>query len=360
MRYLDATGRKAAKMELADLKKRIQTHLSDGLVTIVGSGLSAAEGIPDMKSLADHLVAVISLSAKHPSQPLWKTISKALCAGNNLENTLLEHPPDAHLERLIVETTAGFIGAAEATIFEQVFSGSRTLRFALLLDHILKPATGLPVITTNYDRLIELAAESSGLGVDSLFTGLRAGKLDPDKSRLGQCRAVVERRVSGRRRPILQYAPHIRILKPHGSLDWYRGAHGPVACSFHLSLPRMIITPGLNKYRSGYDPPFDAHRDRANREIDNASRYLIIGYGFNDEHLQTHLEPRLHEGKHALLVTRSLSPKAASLIPKAPNLVAISQSATKGTLATTAAGAFEFPDSEMWDVANLVQEVLTP
>lgn len=347
-------------MELAVLKKRIQTHLSDGLVTIVGSGLSVAEGIPGMPALAAHLLSVVTPRVEASSQTLWTTISNELSAGKDLESTLLAHPPDSHLETLIVGTTAEFLGAAEAAIFEQVFSGSRTLRFARLLLHLLKSSSGLPVITTNYDRLIELAAESSGLGVDTLFTGHRAGRLDPDKSRFSQCRGIVERKVNGRKKATLDYAPHIRVLKPHGSFDWYHGTNGPIACAFTLAHPRMIITPGLNKYRGGYNPPFDTHREAANREIDRASRYLIIGYGFNDEHLQTHLEPKLCEGRPAILVTRTLSAKAASLMQKSPGLIAISRSATKGTLATTAAGAFEFPDSEMWDIENLVQEVLTP
>lgn len=347
-------------MQLAVLKQKIQTHLSDGLVTIVGAGLSAAEGIPGMPALAEHLVSEVPPRVDPSSQPLWNTISGQLSAGADLESTLSNHPPDPHLEALIVETTASFLGKGEAQIFEEVFAGSRKLRFACLLPHLLRSPAGLPVITTNYDRLIELAAESAGFGVDTLFTGHRAGKLDPEKSRYSHCRGVVQRKVSGLKQPTLDFAPHVRVLKPHGSFDWYQSPNGPVACAFNLARPRMIITPGSNKFRGGYDPPFDTAREAANREIDRASKYLIIGYGFNDEHLQTHLEPKLFEGRAAILVTRSLSAKAAALIPKSPNLTAISRSHTKGTLVTTATGAFEFPDSEMWDVGNLVQEVLTP
>ena len=46
-------------MELDALKKRLQEHLTDGLVTIVGSGLSIAEGIPGMGELASHLLATL-------------------------------------------------------------------------------------------------------------------------------------------------------------------------------------------------------------------------------------------------------------------------------------------------------------
>jgi hypothetical protein len=53
----------------------------------------------------------------------------------------------------------------------EVFTKARTLRFARLLKHVLKPTTGVPVVTTNYDRLLEIAAEEAGLGVDTLFVG---------------------------------------------------------------------------------------------------------------------------------------------------------------------------------------------
>jgi len=41
-----------AEMELANVKLFCQSHFSDGLVTIVGSGLSVAEGISGMDALA--------------------------------------------------------------------------------------------------------------------------------------------------------------------------------------------------------------------------------------------------------------------------------------------------------------------
>ena len=46
-----------------------------------------------------------------------------------------------------------------------------------------------------------------------------------------------------------------------------------------------MITPGVNKYRAGYNSPFDKHRDLANDYIKNAGRLLVVGYGFNDAHL---------------------------------------------------------------------------
>ncbi len=69
------------------------------------------------------------------------------------------------------------------------------------------------------------------------------------------------------------FCDHAVVLKPHGSLDWYRKETEPVRCTFPIDAPRLIITPGLNKFRGGYDQPFDAHRESANKEIDNAQRF---------------------------------------------------------------------------------------
>jgi hypothetical protein len=48
-----------------------------------------------------------------------------------------------------------------------------------------------------------------------------------------------------------------------------------------------------------------------------------LGYGFNDDHLQTHLEHHLKKGKPAVLITRSLSDKARGLVAECDGLLAI-------------------------------------
>lgn len=42
-------------LDLSAVKRRLQDHLQEGLLIVVGSGLSAAEGIPGMGLLAEHL-----------------------------------------------------------------------------------------------------------------------------------------------------------------------------------------------------------------------------------------------------------------------------------------------------------------
>lgn len=56
-------------MDLHELKLHLQNHLTDGLVLIVGSGLSAALGLPTMERLAGHLL-------EHPPADLTNTLEQ--------------------------------------------------------------------------------------------------------------------------------------------------------------------------------------------------------------------------------------------------------------------------------------------
>ncbi|STJ19975.1 Uncharacterised protein [Escherichia coli] len=157
-------------MELNTLKKQLQEHLGDGLVLIVGSGLSCAEGVPGMAALGHHLVTHIPASLSPDDTKLWEDIHP-LIEKDGLEAALLKYAPSASLEAAIVQSTGEFIANAEANIISEVFNKSRTLRLTKLIPHLLKPDAGIPIVTTNYDRLAELACEEAGLGVDTMFCG---------------------------------------------------------------------------------------------------------------------------------------------------------------------------------------------
>ena len=116
-------------MDVGKLKQRLQEHFTDGLVTVVGAGLSVAEGIPGMTSLANHLQRNVPDRLDADSRPIWEQIAEDLAKGTDLENTLLRHPPDPAMEAIIVELTANLILDAEMVVIGEVISGERTLRF---------------------------------------------------------------------------------------------------------------------------------------------------------------------------------------------------------------------------------------
>ena len=348
----------SAPIDLDALMTELQDQLGDGLVVIIGSGLSCAEGLPGMGPLAAHLGAEIPKLVSGAEATQWAELAIDIAAAG-LEAALLKKPPMPTLESVIVARSASFIAEAERRVVADVFAGGRTLRFTRLLKHLLKPSTGIPVITTNYDRLVEIAAEEAGLGADTLFVGGFAGTLNETESSLSFCREVYLQGKNARAR----YRDRAVVLKPHGSLDWYHRAGNPVRYAGDLDLPRLIITPGLNKFRNGYESPFDRHRERANRAIDLANRFLIIGYGFNDDHLETHLKPRIASGTPTLLLTYELSPNAIELARTHPNVIAIDRTDVAGTAGSRVfrnRTTHEVPGKNLWDLGSFISEVLEP
>ena len=341
-----------------ELKLLLQRHFSDGLVTIIGSGLSCAEGLPSMAELADHLQSVVGDGLEPADANRWAQLSPSIRT-KGLEAALLELAPTPGLEAVIVARTAELVAGRERAIVAEVFAKTRTLRFTRLLSHLLKPQTGLPVVTTNYDRLIEIAAEEAGLGADTMFVGHFAGSLNEQESRLSFCREVTLRGKQVQWR----YRPRVNVCKPHGSLDWYYRDGNPVSYAGDLPLPRLIITPGLNKFRNGYESPFDRHRERANFAIGRASRFLIIGYGFNDDHLETHLTSRIRSGIPTLLLTYELSTNALRLARECESVIAICHSVVDGGEGCSVfvnKVETQIPDLALWELNTFISEVLEP
>lgn len=346
-------------MELHDLKIRLQQHMSDGLVTVVGSGLSCAEGLPGMGELADHFCAVIGPRLVGVDAMAWGEI-EPLIRAKGLEAALLEKNPTPAIEAAISIATGNLVGEREKRVIEEVFSGARTLRLTRLIRHMLKPSTGVSIVTTNYDRLVEIGAEEAGLGVDTMFVGRFVGYFNERESRLSFCRDVS---LKGKR-VMCQYQPRTLVCKPHGSLDWYLRNGKPVHYAGDLQgAQRLIITPGQNKFRNGYESPFDHHRSRANDAIDRASRFLVLGYGFNDDHLETHLSPAIQGGKPTLLITHTLSAKAQALATDLANVIGLecdNEAGIHGTRVFIDKTSYFFPALELWDLHSFISEVLEP
>lgn len=340
-----------------EVKRRLQQHFTDGLVVVVGSGLSCAEGLPGMDELQRHLCRVINPGSKFEDVQAWGRI-EPLLAIRGLESALLECPPSPGLESLIVGATGDFIREKERAVIADIFSGNRKLRFTRLIRHLLRPSSGIPIITTNYDRLIEIAVEEAGIGADTMFFGRFAGSLSEQESRMTFCHKAEIK--NGRVR--LRYQPRARIFKPHGSLDWYFRDGKPVSHAGDLSgLQRLIITPGQNKFRNGYESPFDLHRSRANEAIDAAARILILGYGFNDDHLETHLTPAIRMGKPTVMLTYNLSSKALEFAQVHANVIAMDRFEQSGQLGTRLIIDREtrfYPGIDVWDVNSFVTGIL--
>lgn len=342
-------------MDINTIKKKIQDFFQEGTVTIVGSGLSLAEGIPGMGELAKELQTEIPrfLSVADDVK-LWKQIDSELAKGIGLEEALHNTRPSVHVEECIRKVTARYIGKADKSILADIVKKGKYLRFSEYLQRFTIRNQGMTVITTNYDRLIEYACESNNIMVDTLFTGKYIARFKPEQSKYASCTGVQRKngKVIG-----LKYSPRVIVLKPHGCLSWHLINDVPYSISDYTADDSLIITPGLNKYREGYSVPFDTHRAWANEEIDKAQRYIIIGYGFGDDHLETHLIQQLHGGKPALIFTYALSAKAEKVIKECRNVTAFCHINSNDTKVITATEEIILSGINLWDLHEMIREV---
>lgn len=346
-------------MDVNELKRRLQDHLTDGLVLVVGSGVSAGLGIATMSQLADHILKNPPTGILGEIEKQWNIVTEALQSGSDLETAMSSVDLDASLEDHVIRLTAELIEPQERIIVQNAISGAKKLPLSELFLHLMATASNLPVITPNYDRLIEFAADVAGIGVDSMFVGQVLSKFDPVNSREGLGYAAHTRTRTNIKR---SYRKHIRVLKPHGSLDWFNYAGLPMRCGIPLDLPRLMVTPGKIKYMRGYEQPFDAHRNAANEAIDKAARFLILGFGFNDQQLETHLRPQIKSGRPCVIMTKILSANASGVIQSSDSVLALSEGAVggnSGTLVTSSSGETFFPGPSLWDLQSFLSEVLT-
>ena len=342
-------------MNYDDLVAFVQEHFTDGLALVVGSGLSAAEGIPGMPALAEHLCSSAP-TLTGSDAALWPKITAVLDAGDGLEAALLKAPPSDSLETWIALRTCELLIPTERAVIGDVILGRRTLRLTRFLGKVLKPTNGLPILTTNYDRLVEVACEMAGFHVDTTAVGHYAGAFDHKRSCMGSCRGITTRAKT----TVLEHFPRAIVLKPHGSFDWFRAGGVARRCSLELDAERLMITPGINKYRAGYDAPFDKHRDLANDFIGKAARLLVIGYGFNDDHLQSHLVRQIRAGTPTLILNQRASAMVNDLVATSPRCVCLSKpDAGSGVAVATNGSRFHRQGPDLWDLGLLTQEMLT-
>jgi SIR2-like domain len=341
---------------LDEIIKFIQTQFTDGLVIVIGSGLSFAEGIPGMPELTEHLVSSAkSLTGTDAS--LWHQIQASLGTGMGLEAALQKHAPTASLEEWVVTQTCNLLIPAEKLVIGEVATGARTLRLTSFMRRVIRPTNGIPILTPNYDRLVEVACEAAGFHVDTTAIGDYMAGFDHKKSYMRSCRGILPR---AGKTPRLDHAPRVVVLKPHGSLDWFRGESHPVRSSIDIEAERLMITPGANKYKAGYQAPFDKHRDLANEYIDGSARLLVVGYGFNDDHLQTHLERRILSGVPTLILSRSVGPRVEAMTKKSSRCLCLYRPASVlGVGILENGNRTEETGHEYWDLGVLTKELLT-
>lgn len=345
-------------MDKESLYTDIQKMFGRGIVTLIGSGASCARGLPSMGQLAGHLITAITEDKLSQADwAIWEPIATRLAKGDGLEAALeLPYVSDSLLD-VIVKESGTHVAAAESAAINDLLTGKSESVLGPLMQLLLVTGDQPDVITTNYDRLIEIDAALHEIPIDTMFYGQTVGRLDEHLARQELIR-YSPRKARARSRSDLMIRPHIRLSKPHGSLDWRLLNGAVIRVDFATDAAFRIITPGSSKYREGYETPFDVQRDRANKAIDSATAFLTIGYGFNDPHLQTHLKTRFAQVP-SLVLARSLTDSARSYLSMNDRAIGIECAPVAGRSVAHQSGGQLNLDGDLWQIEDLIREVLT-
>jgi len=143
------------------------------------------------------------------------------------------------------------------------------------------------IVTTNYDRIIENVLSFHGIPFTDGFLGKELSLFDES---------------------LFSSNNIVNIVKVHGSLNWFDfgGEIRYLQNNIESSVPQ-IICPGKNKYQEAYKSPYRELIQKSDLFINSADSFLVIGFGFNDEHLTPRIKSKIKKGTPIVVITKIIS-----------------------------------------------------
>ena len=367
---MESMGKLSMTEEIAITK--IRDFFEDKPFVFFGTGMSCAlDPKFGMQALKDDLLEkVVPDSSESGQVQQWKMVTESLETGNNLE-AALDNVTDSALLQKIISATGGFISSIDREFALKIancdVTWPATSLFKRLVDTLPEGDSILHVLTPNYDTLFEHACDSVEISYTTGFFGGLERQIDwkATKQSLSQ-----SKRVTYGRRPkkTYKYRNHVRLYKVHGSLNLFFHRGKVVENNAWMwDAPdfsnRVIITPGVSKHErlQNYRQELLKYADEA---INKASRFLFLGYGFNDSHLEAYIKQKLiTQACKGLIVTRDSNPHIESLLDQAQSLWLVCrdyQNGVEGTRISNKQYACRLflPDERLWDIETFTAEIL--
>ena len=320
-------------------------------VLILGSGASAPHGVRGMRELKDHLLDL--LTPLYDTNDAWRQFVAALNETDDLEAALQRVQLPDDILASVTRATRSCILEDDSTVFERLALRQLALPLTRLYKHLLRSTNHtLSVVTTNYDRLAEFAADSAKL---AWYTGFSRGLL-----RFFGPRNVTRQRTATENRTV-------EIWKVHGSVDWFMDTDSiavglPYDDGFPSALTPLLVTPGSIKYEATHQEPFRTIIANADTAIANARSYLCIGYGFNDTHIQPKLVERVRDHTTPIVIlTRTMRQPAKDFLgkcKKAPFLALEQVDTATRVYSSQSPDGYELPNCDLWQLDKFLDAVI--
>ena len=257
-----------------DIFKIVQVFLKNPPLVVWGSGATISFGLPSMWKL---------------NEKLKTTITDFDTDNDNLEIELGKEKYQKQMPE-IKKVIWNEVDKADRVVLDKItvndtsaFNGIKLLIEKFIEAH---PQV-LNIVTTNYDRVLEYTMSYHDISYTDGFNGK---VLSSFSENLFGAKNIVN------------------LIKVHGSLNWFNvdGDIRYVNSCFENHEPQ-IIAPGKNKYQEAYNSPYRELIQRADNAIKEASSFLVIGFGFNDEHLTPKIRSQIKKGIPIVVITKKIT-----------------------------------------------------
>ena len=307
----------------------IAEFFTDKPFVLFGTGTSCALDLSfGMPALERHLRAELAHGMTEAQAQQWQQVVSALDIGSHDFESAMDFIKEEALTNRIVELTASFVAHQDNAYAHSIMSGTCDWPAGSLLKKLVEALPQadkqLHVATPNYDLLAEYAFVRHKI---PYITGFHGGFLRRyDWAEAKKSVQSIQKGL-GKTRPPLRIVEckHIRLHKPHGSLNTFEWEAQLIECnSWILNKPdgvvRAMITPGTAKYQR-------LHKDRAqlaeyDTAVGNHTSFLFLGFGFNDSQLVNNaFRQKLEQDQcRALVITRDSNPRIEEWLDKCPNM----------------------------------------
>ena len=350
----------------------MRDFLRDKPFVFFGTGMSCALDTGfGMKTLKEKLLQEVIPDPQESEQiRQWEMVNESLQNGEGLE-IALDNAIDSALIKKIVSATGRIISSIDREYALQIANHEvtwpATRFFKRLVDTLPEGDPVLHVLTPNYDTLFEHACDSVGIPYTSGFFGGLERQID--WRAINQSLMYAQRtHQKGRLKDVYKSRKHIRLYKVHGSLNLFFHQNTVVENNAWMwNAPdfsnRVMVTPGLSKHEmlQNYRQELLKPADEA---IDKANRFLFLGYGFNDSHLETYIKQKLiTQSCKGLIVTMDANSHMESLLDQAENLWLVCR-ANQDTVGGTRifnrqyGESLVLPEKKLWDIETFTTEIL--
>ncbi|WP_094178095.1 SIR2 family protein [Flavobacterium psychrophilum] len=279
----------------------IQNYLKTPPVVIWGSGATVPFGLPSMRKLNEIIKENIPEFDK------------------NCDNLEIELGKDKYQE--VMPQIRNIIWKAIAEVDKEVLQKiliSNSTDFNGIKKLVEKISDAHPkvanIVTTNYDRIIENVLSFHGIPFTDGFLGKDLSLFDEN---------------------LFSSKNIVNIVKVHGSLNWFDlgGDIRYLQNAIESSVPQ-IICPGKNKYQEAYKSPYRELIQKSDLYINSAKSFLVVGFGFNDEHLTPRIKSKIKKGTPIVVITKMISQTCLDELEVAEKYVLLEEEGENNTKIT--------------------------